>query len=177
MIARAAPTPETLLSAKIPTRFGLAVIASLTWLAAVLMSLLLKRWRAACRPQVASPALKPLSRSLIVSTPATEDSISTFPDVLPCCLASWHSRSPACWPALTLSVPMKPSAGVVTAVSAMITFLPAWRARLITLLSASEELGASTIASAPREIEFSTSWTCSLTSVSDVGPNSPTLTP
>ena len=31
--------------------------------------------------------------------------------VLPCCLTSWHMRSPACSPALTLSVPMKPSAG------------------------------------------------------------------
>jgi hypothetical protein len=41
LIARAAPVPEVLLSANTPTRFRLAVRASLTWLAAVLMSLLL----------------------------------------------------------------------------------------------------------------------------------------
>ena len=86
-------------------------------------------------------------------------------------------RCPACSPALSLSVPMKPSAGVVTAVSARTTLMPALRARLIALLSASDEFGARTIASAPREIEFSTSWTCSLTSVSEVGPKSPTFTP
>jgi hypothetical protein len=55
--------------------------------------------------------------------------------------------------------------------------MPPLRARSMTLLSASEEFGATTIASAPREIEFSTSCTCWLTSVSDVGPNRPTLTP
>jgi hypothetical protein len=109
--------------------------------------------------------------------PATEDSMRMSPEVLPCCLASRHIRSPACWPALTLSVPMNPSVGVVTDVSATMTFVPPSRARLMTLFSASDEFGASTIASAPREIEFSTSWTCSLTSVSDVGPNRPTFRP
>ena len=86
-------------------------------------------------------------------------------------------RAPACSPAFLLSVPMKPSIGVVTCVSAVMTLMPAERARLIALLSASDELDASTIASTPREIEFSTSWTCWLTSVSEVGPNRPTLMP
>ena len=72
---------------------------------------------------------------------------------------------------------MKPSTPVVTAVSAVMTLIPAWRARLIALLSALDELDASTIASAPREIEFSMSWTCWLMSVSEVGPKSPTLRP
>jgi hypothetical protein len=76
-----------------------------------------------------------------------------------------------------LSVPMKPSESVVTAVSTTMTFVPLWRARLIALFSASDELGASTTASVPREIEFSISCTCSLTSVSDAGPKSPTPTP
>ena len=110
-------------------------------------------------------------------TPATEDAISTSPLSLPASLTSSHSRPPACSAALTLSVPMKPSASVVTAVSATITLVPPLRARSITLLSASEEFGATTIASAPREIEFSTSWTCWLTSVSEVGPKRPTSTP
>jgi hypothetical protein len=86
-------------------------------------------------------------------------------------------RFPACSPAFTLSVPMKPSTSVVTAVSAVMTLMPAWRARLIALLSALDEFDASTIASAPREIEFSMSWTCWLMSVSEVGPKSPTLRP
>ena len=143
------------------------------------MSLLLNRGEATltCGHPAASPWRKPLSRSFSVWMPATEDSIITTPELLPCCLTSWHMRSPACWPALTLSVPMKPSAGVVTAVSARTILIPAERARLIALLSALEEFGASTIASAPREIEFSTSWTCSLTSVSDVGPKRPTFRP
>ena len=72
---------------------------------------------------------------------------------------------------------MNPSLSVVTAVSAMITFVPDLRARLMTLSSASDELGASTIASTPREIAFSTSWTCDPMSVSEVGPKRPTLTP
>ena len=109
--------------------------------------------------------------------PATEDSIRISPESLPFCLSSSHMRAPACSPAFLLSVPMKPSVGVVTFVSAVITLIPAERARLIALLSASEEFEASTIASTPREIEFSTSCTCWLTSVSDVGPNRPTLTP
>ena len=86
-------------------------------------------------------------------------------------------RRPACSPALTLSVPMKPSTSVVTAVSAVTTLIPAWRARLIALFSALDELAARTMASAPREIEFSISWTCWLMSVSEVGPKSPTLRP
>ena len=88
---------------------------------------------------------------------------------LPAFLARSHMRRPACSPALTLSVPMKPSTSVVTAVSAVTTLIPAWRARLIALLSALDELAARTMASAPREIEFSISWTCWLMSVSEVG--------
>ena len=76
-----------------------------------------------------------------------------------------------------LSVPMKPSFSVVTAVSTVMTLMPALRARSIALLSASEEFAASTIASALREIEFSISWTCCGTSDSDVGPKRPTLRP
>ena len=49
LMARAAPLPETLLAAKMPTRFGSAVSASLTWLAAVLRSLLLYRTLATLR--------------------------------------------------------------------------------------------------------------------------------
>ena len=99
------------------------------------------------------------------------------PEVLPACLARSHMRLPACSPALTLSVPMKPSTSVVTAVSAVMTLIPALRARLMALLSALDEFDASTMASAPREIEFSMSWTCWLMSVSEVGPKSPTLRP
>ena len=89
LIARAAPVPDVLLSAKIPTRFGLAVTTSLTWLAAVLMSLLLNRGDGDLdlRAAAASPRRKPASRSLSVWMPATEDSIITSPDVLPCCLS------------------------------------------------------------------------------------------
>ena len=72
---------------------------------------------------------------------------------------------------------MKPSDSVVTAVSTVMTLMSASRARLIAEFSASLEFGARTIASTPREIEFSMSWTCWLTSVSDVGPKSPTLMP
>ena len=86
-------------------------------------------------------------------------------------------RWPACSPALMLSVPMKPSVSVVTAVSTTITLMPALRARLMAALSASDEFGARTMASAPRMIEFSISWTCWLTSVSEVGPKRPTLRP
>ena len=123
------------------------------------------------------PSRKPASRSLSTWTPATEDAISTLPLSVPPALTRSHSRLPACSAALPLSVPMKPSWSVVTAVSATITLVPPLRARSITLLSASDEFGAITIASAPREIEFSTSWTCWLTSVSEVGPNRPTSTP
>ena len=78
---------------------------------------------------------------------------------------------------MVLSVPMNPSAAVVTWVSATITLIFALRARSMTLLSAEDEFGASTIPSTPREMEFSTSCTCSFTSVSDVGPKSETVSP
>ncbi len=79
LIARAAPVPDVLLSAKIPIRFGLAVTTSLTWLAAVLMSLLLNRGEATviCGHAAARPRRKPASRSLSVWMPATDDSIIT----------------------------------------------------------------------------------------------------
>ena len=61
------------------------------------------------------------------------------PELLPAFLARSHMRLPACSPALTLSVPMKPSTSVVTAVSAVTTLIPALRARLMALLSALDE--------------------------------------
>ena len=81
-----------------------------------------------------------------------------------------HIFRPACSPALTLSVPMKPSDAVVTAVSTVMTLIPAARARSMAELRADDELGAMTMPATPREIEFSTSCTCSSMLVSDVGP-------
>ena len=86
-------------------------------------------------------------------------------------------RCPAWVPASLLFVPMCPSMAAVTLVSAVMTLIPALRAASMDALSASLELGAMTIALTPRETEFSTSCTCPAMSVSDVGPNVPTVTP
>ena len=72
---------------------------------------------------------------------------------------------------------MKPSESVVTRVSTVITLRPAARARSIAELRADEELGAITMPSTPREIEFSTSCTCSSMLVSEVGPKVETPRP
>ena len=86
-------------------------------------------------------------------------------------------RCPAWVPASLLFVPMCPSMAAVTLVSAVMTLIPALRAASMLAFSASLELGAMTIALTPRETEFSTSCTCPAMSVSDVGPNVPTVTP
>jgi hypothetical protein len=109
--------------------------------------------------------------------PATEDSTSTAPVVLPVPLRNSHIRSPACPPALVLSVPMNPSESVVTRVSTEMTLMPAARARSMAEFRAEEELAAITSPSTPREIEFSTSWTCSSMLVSEVGPKVETPRP
>src|SRR5215211_3881636 len=93
LIARAAPLPDVLLAAKTPTRLGLAVSASLTWLAAVLRSLLLYRTTDTFRPgQDFRPWRKPASRSLSTCTPATDEAIMTSPVSLPAFLARSHMR-------------------------------------------------------------------------------------
>src|ERR1044072_177441 len=79
-VAGAAPLPDVLLAAKTPTRFGLAVSASLTWQAAVLRSLLLYRTTETFRfGHAFRPWRKHASRGLSTCTPATDEAIIPSP--------------------------------------------------------------------------------------------------